>query len=90
LKLFLLVSVLTAVAGLLLVVFSMKDNRTKLILCFGDSLTAGFTHRGSLFTPYAQYIHIEGARAIDFGVPGMMSVQMIDYFDKIMVRNSSL
>ncbi len=64
---------------------SMQQQKTRLIVCFGDSLTAGMVGRSSFFEPYAKHIHFQNTKVVEFGFPGMTSREMTKRVDEVLV-----
>jgi lysophospholipase L1-like esterase len=69
-----------------LVLFFMKSatSKTKLVVCFGDSLTAGYYQHGLRFEPYCRSIKVDGVKSIDYGTPGMTSSEMTSWVEKVL------
>jgi lysophospholipase L1-like esterase len=62
------------------------QGKGKLILCFGDSLTAGYYAHGLRFAPYAEHLTTkDGAyKGMDFGTSGMTSREMVSWVDEVL------
>ncbi len=68
----------------------MQGGKTKLILCFGDSLTAGFYAHGLRFAPYSEHLTTKDGtyKGMDFGTPGMTSREMVDWTDQVLKQEA--
>lgn len=63
---------------------SKKPGEKVNILCYGDSLTAGYSGFGSEFTPYGDTLASKGNGVLDVtavGMSGWTTKQMIDNLD---------
>jgi len=69
---------------------AMQAPNRKLILCFGDSLTAGYYAHGLRFAPYAEHLTTkDGAfKGMDYGTPGMTSKEMVTWVDEVLRQDS--
>ncbi len=61
------------------------QGKQRFILAFGDSLTAGYYAHGALFAPYAAHLNkITGIKAVEHGVPGMTSDELLETLDDVL------
>ena len=63
----------------------LRRKRTKLVVCFGDSLTAGWYKDGAASEPYARHVHLPETKVVDFGEPGFTSEALVKRADDVLV-----
>ena len=57
----------------------------KRVLCYGDSLTAGWYNGGRSFEPYARHLNIAGVSAVEVGLSGWCASEMVSSHDEPML-----